>query len=58
MTAGELFENALIHWREARCIGTFHIPAPLNDKVMLLGALQGMYAKNTMIAPTIPAISR
>lgn len=50
MTAGELFENALIHWREAKCVGTFHIPAPLNDKVMLLGALQGMYAKNPNIS--------
>lgn len=47
MNAGELFEQALLKWRAARCVGTVYIPAPLNDKVMVLGALQGMYAKNS-----------
>ena len=44
--AGEAFENAILHWRDAQGIGTALIPAPLNDKVMILGVLQRIYARS------------
>lgn len=44
--AGEAFENAILHWRDAQGIGTALIPAPLNDKVMVLGVLQRVYARS------------
>ena len=44
--AGELFENAILHWRDAKGKGTALIPAPLNDKVMVLGVLQRMFARS------------
>lgn len=46
MTAGEVFENAINHWRDAKGIGTALIPAPLNDKLMVLGVLQRVYARS------------
>lgn len=46
-TAGELFENAILHWRDAKGKGTALIPAPLNDKIMVLGVLQRMFAKSS-----------
>ena len=44
--AGEMFENAILHWREAAGIGTALIPTTLNDKVMVLGVLQRIYARS------------
>lgn len=44
--AGEVFENAILHWRDSGGIGTALIPAPLNDKVMILGVLQRIYARS------------
>ena len=43
---GELFENAINHWRDSKGIGTAFIPSPLNDKLMVLGVLQRMYARS------------
>jgi len=45
-SAGELFEDAMIHWRDNKGIGTALIPPPLNDKVMVLGTLQRIYARS------------
>lgn len=44
--AGEAFENAILHWRDVQGVGTALIPAPLNDKVMVLGVLQRVYARS------------
>lgn len=49
---GELFENAINHWRDEKGIGTAIIPYPLNDKLMVLGVLQRIYARS----PTINAV--
>ena len=46
MTPGELFENAIYHWRDAKGVGTALIPTFLNDKVMVLGVLQRVYARS------------
>ena len=46
MTPGELFENAINHWRDAKGIGTALIPTFLNDKIMVLGVLQRVYARS------------
>lgn len=43
---GEIFVNAIEHWRDAKGIGTALIPAPLNDKTMVLGVLQRIYARS------------
>ena len=43
---GEIFENAINHWRDNKGIGTAIIPAPLNDKLMVLGVLQRIYARS------------
>lgn len=45
-TAGELFEDAILHWRDNNGIGTAIIPKPLNDKIMILGILQRIYNSN------------
>ena len=45
-TAGEIFEDAVLHWRDKKGNGTAIIPAPLNDKVMVLGVLQRIYARS------------
>lgn len=55
--AGELFINAIEHWRDAKGLGTAIIPSPLNDKTMVLGVLQRVYArsptcKTVIITPT------
>lgn len=44
--AGEVFENAILHWRDVGGKGTALIPAPLNDKIMVLGVLQRVYARS------------
>lgn len=44
--AGELFENAILNWRNKGGIGTAIIPSPLNDKIMVLGILQRIYARS------------
>lgn len=44
--AGEAFENAILHWRDVGGRGTALIPHPLNDKVMILGVLQRIYARS------------
>lgn len=43
---GEMFENAINHWRDNKGIGTALIPNPLNDKLMVLGILQKIYARS------------
>lgn len=43
---GELFENAINHWRDNRGVGTAIISHPLNDKLMVLGVLQRIYSKS------------
>lgn len=45
-TAGELFENAISHWRDNKGKGTAIIPYPFNDKIMVLGVLQRIYARS------------
>lgn len=49
---GEIFENAINHWRDEKGIGTAIIPTPLNDKLMVLGVLQRIYARS----PTINSV--
>ena len=49
---GEIFENAINHWRDEKGIGTTIIPTPLNDKLMVLGVLQRIYARS----PTINSV--
>lgn len=51
--AGELFVNAIEHWRDAKGIGTTLIPHPLNDKIMVLGVLQRIYARSPTIKTVI-----
>lgn len=51
--AGELFVNAIEHWRNAKGIGTALIPHPLNDKIMVLGVLQRIYARSPTIKTVI-----
>lgn len=46
INAGETFENAINHWRDEKGAGTAIIPYPLNDKLMVLGVLQRMYARS------------
>lgn len=45
-TLGELFEDAINHWRDKKGIGTALILPPLNDKVMVLGILQRVCNKS------------
>ena len=49
---GEIFENAINHWRDEKGIGTAIIPTPLNDKLMVLGVLQRIYARS----PTVNSV--
>lgn len=44
--AGEMFENAILHWRDAKGKGTALIPKPLDDRVMILGVLQRIYSRS------------
>lgn len=48
----EIFENAINHWRDEKGIGTAIIGHPLNDKLMVLGVLQRMYARS----PTLNSV--
>lgn len=50
---GEIFENAINHWRDEKGIGTAIISHPLNDKLMVLGVLQRMYARSPTINTVI-----
>lgn len=54
---GEIFENAINHWRDEKGIGTAIIPHPLNDKLIVLGVLQRMYARSPTINTVIIAKS-
>lgn len=46
---GELFEDAILHWRDNKGVGTAIIPPPLNNKVMVLGVLQRIYSKSSNV---------
>lgn len=46
MTIGDIFENAINHWRDNKGIGTALIPHPVNDKFMALGVLQKIYSRS------------
>ena len=45
-TFGELFEDAINHWKDKKGVGTALILPPLNDKVMVLGILQRVCNKS------------
>jgi hypothetical protein len=45
-TFGELFEDAMNHWRDNKGVGTALILPPLNDKVIVLGILQRVCNKS------------
>lgn len=45
-TFGELFEDAMNHWRDNKGVGTALILPPLDDKVMVLGILQRVCNKS------------
>lgn len=45
-TFGEIFEDAMNHWKDKKGVGTALILPPLNDKVMVLGILQRVCNKN------------
>ena len=51
--AGEAFEQAIFHWRDAEGRGTALIPPPLNDLVMVLGVLQRVFNKRGGVGTTI-----
>ena len=53
INSGEIFENAINHWRDDKGIGTAVISHPLNDKLMVLGVLQRMYARSPTINTVI-----
>ena len=53
INSGEIFENAINHWRDDKGIGTAVISHPLNDKLMVLGILQRMYARSPTINTVI-----
>lgn len=46
INSGEIFENAINHWRDEKGIGTAIIPHPLNDKLMVLGVLQRVFSRS------------
>lgn len=45
----KLFEDAINDWRVAKGHGTALIPKPLDDKVMILGILQKIYARSPTV---------
>lgn len=45
-TFGEIFEDAINHWKDKKGVGTALILPPLNDKVMVLGILQRVCNKS------------
>ena len=42
----DLFNEAIIHWRDAKGVGTALIPKSLNDKLLVLGVLQRVLARS------------
>lgn len=42
----ELFEDAMLNWRNNKGVGTAIIPSPLNDKAIILGILQRIYSRS------------
>ena len=46
ISSEEIFENAINRWRDEKGNGTAIIPHPLNDKFMVLGVLQRIYARS------------
>lgn len=52
-SAGQLFEDSILHWRDNKGVGTALIPKPLNDKVMVLGVLQRVYYSRSPTTETI-----
>lgn len=45
-TFGEIFEDAINHWKDKKGVGTALILPPLNDKIMVLGILQRVCNKS------------
>ena len=45
-TIDELFNDAIVHWREKRCVGSCIIPPPIDDKCIILDILQRIYFKS------------
>lgn len=43
---GELFEKAIEEWRVNKGVGTAFVPPKFNDKLMVLGILQGVYNRS------------
>lgn len=41
-----LFENAILHWRNNKGVGTAIIPSTLDDRIIILGILQRMYLRS------------
>lgn len=52
-TAGEMFIDAIEHWKDAKGVGTALIPSILNDKLMVLGTLQRVYTRSPTIYTVI-----
>ena len=42
----DLFNEAILHWRDAKGVGTALIPKSLNDKLLVLGVLQRVLARS------------
>lgn len=53
MTAEELFNKALYDWRNAKGKGTFIIPFPFDDKLVIAEALKKIYSKDFYCHTTI-----
>lgn len=45
-SAGQLFEDAINQWRDNKGVGTALIPHPLDNRIMILGILQRVYARD------------
>lgn len=45
-TINDLFEDAITHWKDNKCVGSAIIPTILNDKIMVLGILQRIYNRS------------
>lgn len=46
MQLNEIFTTAIEEWRTNKGIGTAFVPTTLNDKIMVLGVLQGIYSRS------------
>ena len=53
INSGEIFENAINHWKNEKGIGTAIIPSPVNDKLMVLGVLQRVYYRSPNVNTVI-----